>query len=86
MIKYNHSLSNYFNENLDKIQKLFTEELDKEYRPIAVDIDEWEKIKTEFNNKLKKYEYKDDQEIFLKIFKEEKQELENLFSDVIEYN
>ena len=78
--------SNYFNENLNKIQKLFEEELNRNYKPIAVDVDEWEKIKTEFNNKLKKYEKKDDIEIFNEIFKEEKQELENLFSDVIEYN
>ena len=78
--------SNYFNENLDKIQKLFNEELNKDYKPIAVDAKEWEKIKTEFNNKLKKYNKKDDNTLFLEIFKEEKKELENLFSDVIEYN
>ena len=80
------SESNYFNENLDKIQKLFDEELNKPYKPIAVAKEEWEIIKTEFNNKLKKYEYKEDDQIFSEIFKEEKQELENLFSDVIEYN
>ena len=78
--------SNYFNENLNKIQKLFEEELSKTYKPIAVDVEEWEKIKTEFNNKLKKYENKSDEELFNEIFKEEKKELENLFSDVIEYN
>ena len=78
--------SKYFNENLDKIQKLFYEELNKEYKPISVYKDEWEKIKQEFNNKLKKYIKQDDEKIFKEIFKEEKPELENLFSDIIEYN
>lgn len=80
------SESNYFNENLDKIQKLFNEELNKNYKPIAVDITEWEKIKLEFNSKLKKYKKTDDEKLFNEIFKEEKKELENLFSEVIEYN
>ena len=76
----------YFNENLNKIQKLFKEELEKEYKPIAVSKEEWEQIKNEFNNKLKKYQKQDDNELFNELFKEEKKELENLFSDVIEYN
>ena len=80
------SESNYFNENLDKIEKMFSEELNKDYKPIAVDISEWEKIKTEFNNKMKKYEKKDDSTLFKEIFNGEKKELENLFSEVIEYN
>ena len=78
--------SKYFNENLNKIQKLFKEELEKEYKPIAVSKEEWEQIKNEFNNKLKKYQKQDDNELFNELFKEEKKELENLFSDVIEYN
>ncbi len=78
--------SKYFNENLDKIEKLFKEELGKEYKPISVDKEEWEIIKNDFNKKLKKYEKKDDNNIYNQLFKEEQKELENLFSDVIEYN
>ncbi len=78
--------SKYFNENLDKIQKLFKDELDKDYKPIAVDKEEWEKIKTDFNQKLRNFEKKDDSIIYNELFKEEKKELEKLFGDVIEYN
>ena len=78
--------SKYFNENINKIEKLFKEELDKQYKPISVSKNEWEIIKNEFNNKLKKYIKQDDEQLFKKIFKEEKKEIENLFSDIIEYN
>lgn len=80
------SESVYFNENLDKIEKLFNEELNKDYKPISVNIDEWEIIKQEFNSKTKKYIKQDDDSIYNEIFKQEKKEIENLFSDVIEYN
>ena len=80
------SEKNYFNANLNKIEKMFIEELEKEYKPIAVDKEEWEKIKQEFNSKSKKYEIKEESKIYDEIFKENKKEIENLFSDIIEYN
>jgi len=77
--------SDYFNENLDKIQDMFLEELKKEYKPISVFEDEWEEIKQEFNSKTKKYIKKEDNELFDKLFKKE-EKIEKIFSDIIEYN
>ena len=77
--------SDYFNENLDKIQDMFLEELKKDYKPISVCEEEWEKIKQEFNSKTKKYIKNDDKELFDKLFKKE-EKIEKIFSDIIEYN
>ena len=77
--------SDYFNENLDKIQDMFIEELKKEYKPISVCEEEWEEIKQEFNSKSKKYVQKEDKELFDKIFKKA-EKIEKMFSDIIEYN
>ncbi|MBR1717918.1 MAG: hypothetical protein IJ715_01450, partial [Bacilli bacterium] len=48
---------NDFNGKLKEIDNFFLDELDRVIKGIAVDTFEWEKIKTEFNNKTKEYKY-----------------------------
>ena len=79
-------ISKKFNENLDKIEKLFIDELNEKYYPISVDDIEWEKIKNEFNSKTKEYTLISDNALFNEIFeKKENNELETLFADVVQY-
>ena len=45
--------SNLFNDNIDKIELLFEILYNKKYKVIATSIDEWEKIRDDFNHKKK---------------------------------
>ena len=78
-------ISNLFNENLIKIQNTIEKALNKKYNLIAVDIDEWDIIKDEFNHKKRPFIYK--KEIFdiKDILKEENSDIINMFEDIIEY-
>ena len=53
----------YFNNNYKTIDKLLSNNYNEMVRGIAVNEKEWEIIKTEFNNKTKKYEYIEEKEI-----------------------
>jgi len=53
----NERTSNLFNENLINIEKTIEKVLKKQYKVIATDIEHWEQIKNEFNNKKKQYNY-----------------------------
>ena len=53
----NENESDYFNENLLKIEKMVNEVLNKPYKLISTYKDEWEKIRISFNNKEKNFEY-----------------------------
>lgn len=46
-----------FNSKLKEVDDFLLDELDRAVKGIAVDTFEWEKIKTEFNNKTKEYKY-----------------------------
>lgn len=50
-------LTQIFNENLKKIQELLKKVYNEDYKPVATDINNWNNIKDEFNNKKKIYEY-----------------------------
>ena len=63
---------------------MLKEALQSEYRVIAVDLKKWEIIKQEFNSKTKKYPFiPEDKESA--IFMEPKDELTNLFGNIVEY-
>ena len=90
------SLEECFNQSLIQIQKIFYLVFKQEFKPIAVNQEEWEKIKVEFNNNIKQnklaYEYKDEMPLE-KIFKtkEKSQKIKNNiieenFEDIIVYN
>lgn len=85
------SMVDIFNSNIPIIELLIKELLNIEYKCIATSIDDWEKIKTEFNNHQKKYELIEENDLFKKTFNEEKIEekkddIEKMFGNIIEYN
>lgn len=51
-----------FNKNFKMIDEIFEKEYKQEIKGTAVDKTSWEQIKTEFNNKEKKYEYINEKE------------------------
>lgn len=85
----------YNSENIElnfnlKIQKLenMLSKIGINKKVVATNIDDWNIIKQEFNSKSKKYVYKDDTQLVNEIFqrKEEKNSIENMFDDIIEYS
>ena len=81
-------LADLFNENLLDLEETIAKILNKKYNLIATDLDEWETIKKDFNNKLRPFIYKEEQFNLEDIFKEEKNEdnIQTMFEDIIEYN
>ena len=81
-------LSDLFNENLPILEETIAKILNKKYNLIATNLDEWEIIKNDFNNKLRPFIYKEEQFNLEDIFKEDESEdnIQSMFEDIIEYN
>ena len=67
--------ANLFNENIDKIELLFEMLYNKKYKVIATSIDEWEKIRDDFNHKKRVFNYIEEKE-------ENNQELNNFTNQI----
>ena len=95
------NLDEYFNSILIDIEKTLKRVFNEELKPIAIDNDSWEMIKTEFNNSLKQkkkiYNFIEETYNIEEIFKEEKNEntnddkistndIEEIFEDILVYN
>lgn len=93
------NLEEYFNNSLIEIESVFNTQFNKNYKPIAVSSDEWNKIKQEFNDNLKRginaYEYKKEEYSLDEIYEKSENNEENvkktnkideIFEDMIEYN
>ncbi len=85
------SLVDAFNSNLLIIEPLVKEILKTDYKCIATSLDDWEKIKIEFNNHKKQYNVIDEENLFDEIFNNkdklvEKDDIEKMFGNIIEYN
>jgi DNA polymerase-3 subunit gamma/tau len=81
--------SDLFNENILKIEEIVAKVFKRNYKVISTDNISWEIIKKEFNSHLKQYTYVEETESIDQILKNEnenKNEIENLFSDAINYN
>ncbi|MBR3198732.1 MAG: DNA polymerase III subunit gamma/tau [Bacilli bacterium] len=78
-------IANIFNENLLNIENTIEEALNKKYKLIATDNEMWEKIKDEFNNKKRKYNYQEEDFDLKEILKKATDEIEKEFEDIIEY-
>ena len=76
-----------FNQEIIKIEELLNKIYEKKYKVIAVDMEEWNKIKEKFNSKKTTYTYMEEPKELINYFikKEEKNEIEQTFSDIIEY-
>ncbi len=75
--------SNQFNENIVEIDNMLKDYFDKEYKTISVSTDEWEIIKQEYNSKKKQYTYIEEPQLDNQ--ERPKNELEELFGEIIEY-
>ena len=81
-------LSDLFNENLIVLEETIAKILNKKYNLIATNLDEWEIIKNDFNNKLRPFIYKEERFNLEDIFKEDEEDdnIQSMFEDIIEYN
>ena len=80
--------SEEFNINILLIEELISQLLEKNYKVISVDIEKWEIIKNEFNNKQKKYDYIPETSELLSCLinsNQEINELDNIFGDIVNY-
>ena len=77
-------ISKLFNEQILEIEDLFYEVYKYKYKVIATNINKWNKIKEEFNNKKKKYELIEEPSLD-SIKKKAINPIDNEFSDIIEY-
>lgn len=78
-----------FNHNLSIIEKIFQDTYGQSFRLIATNVEEWNIIKQEFNSKSKIYEWQDEPDLNQPKINIEnhnaKNEIEDLFEDIIEY-
>ena len=84
----NSSDSDIYNENLLKIDELLEHIFQNKVCSISVTSKEWEIIKHEFNNHVKKYIYEDEKEEYTNFLKNKEKStnsIENSFVDLIEY-
>ena len=77
--------SNVFNQKISQIEVIIQKLLNKNYKVISVNSEEWEKIKQEFNSKKKKYEYIDETSQIKNKNVTNNKKLSD-FNDIIEYN
>ena len=77
-----------FNSEIAKIEKMLENIYKKKYYVVATFEEHWNKIKEEFNSKKKTYNFINENDMFSEIYQknEEKNEIENLFHDIIEYD
>ncbi len=80
----NEHLSTLFNEQIIKIENMLKEIYQENYKVISTTNKNWDKIKTEFNSKKKKYELMDEPKIEL-MYKNKNNSVDNEFDDIIEY-
>lgn len=84
------NISIAFNNELPKLEKFINNEFNTNYKIIGVNQQKWNLIKEEFNNKTKKYEYKEENVDLSEIFSDiniEKDEtsIDSMFKNIVEY-
>ena len=84
----NH-LANNFNENIIKIENLLLDAFNINYKVVAVDDEDWNVIKEQFNSKSHLFTYKEEevsiQDILNKINKKDDDSIKSLFGELVEY-
>ena len=79
-----------FNMKVLEIEKMLLK-LNIKMKVVAVNNEEWNVIKSEFNSKTKEYKYEEDTSLISELFKKnientEKNSIESMFDDIIKYN
>ncbi len=75
-----------FNENIINLETTIQKILNKKYKIIATDINEWQQIKDDFNSRKKIYEYKEENINIEEIFTKNENNEFSSYSELIEYN
>ena len=86
MIYPTELMANQFNMNLNELEQNLTEILKENYKPIAVSNDEWEIIKTDYAKNKNNYKYIEEPKKKEKSKNESKNNIEEMFDDIIEYS
>ena len=86
MIYPTELMANQFNMNLTEMEQNLTEILKENYKPIAVSNDEWEIIKTDYAKNKNNYKYIEEPKKKKKSKNESKNNIEEMFDDIIEYS
>ena len=83
------NMSDIFNNDLPIIENMIKSLLNIDYKCISVSNDEWQIIKKEFNSHQKEYNFIDELNLFSKIYsknsEDEKDDIEKIFGNIIEY-
>lgn len=81
-----------FNFNIIKIEKVLNKYLKKKYNVIAINLEDWDYIKNDYNKNKKNYIYKNETYTLEEIFEikknqknEETNSIDRMFNDIIEY-
>lgn len=85
------NMSKIFNQSILKIEKIINSEFKVNYKVIGVFQGEWELIKQEFNNKAKKYDYKQENINLNELFpenemKNDESTIDSMFKNIVEYS
>ena len=86
MIYPTELMANQFNMNLTEMEQNLTDILKENYKPIAVSNDEWEIIKTDYAKNKNNYKYIEEPKKKEKSKNESKNNIEEMFDDIIEYS
>ena len=85
-------LAEAFNMELLALEKVFLDQFKEKYQLIAVDEEEWNTIKNEYNKNKNQYQYQEEKIDIHKIFESEKDPttkkniIDDLFENMIEYD
>lgn len=82
------NLVNIFNGNLLQLENVFKELLNQNIKLVAVDLENWNQIKEDFNLKRKSYIYQEEKIKYENIvnIKQNDDNIQSLFGELVEYN
>lgn len=79
-----------FNHNWKAIEAIIKKVYIEDIKVVATNIDRWNEIKQEFNSKSKTYEWQEESKYYCELEKEmvetQKNKIESMFEDIIEYS
>ena len=83
------TLAEMFNINVSIMEEMIEAEFQEHYRLVAVNMSEWEKIKNDFNQKRKHFDYAEEtisiHDLFQNDTEVKKDGMESLFGNIVEY-
>ena len=85
------NITKLFNLSIPKIEQFLNNEYSTKFKVIGVEQNKWNYIKDQFNNKIKKFEYKNELINYEDIFKDtdlkkDESTIDSMFKNIVEYN